>query len=371
MDEDLVTRWRQGDPDAEPAVRNAIRTVSMRLLVHPALRPVERAGGQHMLRDDQQRRELAGEVAAEVMRRGASSAAQLHASALLVAARRALEVVRTGRPSSRDAHVPTSVVVMLAVAPEALPEQAKGAADAHLEHCHQCRDDVRLMDTVVRAEAVADPFSAVDDVAPASAPKRPVAPARPIPAARPKVARRQAQRADASARDDASFPWGFVALLGLGSAAFLVWWFTQQPNEQERVSLAQVADRAPPAVPAPGDLPPDAVDALGDLGRGDCYAAAPRLRTLRKRNPEAAGIARLEAAAWVCRGDALAARDALAAVGVPPASEAGDAWSLAQIALLEGDEDLAREQLLAVAAADPVRAAGARVQLTVLDGLVD
>jgi hypothetical protein len=137
-----------------------------------------------------------------------------------------------------------------------------------------------------------------------------------------------------------------VAIIAvLGALLFLR--ARRQADLAQQPAVAALADRSPPAVPSQDAVPEDAHSALLDLGRGDCDLAAARMRTSRRRNPEAVGICLLEAATWVCAGDGPAATEAAEAYlqrgGEPNADLL---WVQAQAALLQGQGAQARDRLV-------------------------
>ena len=394
MDDALLNRWKQGEPQATTAVRNAIRTVAERVLSNPALRNAEGTGGRALVSDEERRRELTSAVAKEVMERGGDSANTVTALALMVSARHVIEALRVGRPLAGTAHLPPPVAVSCALAPASMAAAQRDASNRHLESCKSCADDVRLVREVVRsastvvqdtsaaaieeavaataadamAQAVQDAADDVEDgpnEAPAPRETRPTRPSR--PSARPP------RRGEAAAEPSGGFfkaAWPLLVLLALG--AWYAW--SRHQDALHAAVLPQVAalaNRTPPALVRGEKAPAYVEDAMRDLARGDCLQAAARFRTARRQHPDDRRVWVLEGASFVCAGDGAAALQPLDIVAREGEPTPAIHWYRAQALLLEGRAADALELLEKVAASDNPHRAAAKPQIDQIRAILD
>lgn len=373
MDDALVARWKQGEPAAGTAVRNALRTTAERVLSNPALRGAEGHGGRALVEDEERRREITAKVAREVMARGGDSAATLTALALMTAARHAVEAMRVGRPLAGSAHLPPPAVVTMALTPEAIAASSREAYERHLGSCSVCAEDSRLVREVVRSAATATPdtspvqideavhehasdamaeaaAAAVEEIdrqtgsfelrkpAPAAGAKAPAA--RPFrPAARPVE------------KPSSGGLRALLPLIVLGGAA-LWWWSSRRQEKLEGTvdpGIAALADRTPPSVGANEAVPEYAQAGVTALQVGDCRSAAARFRTARRAHAEDRRLWVLEGGSFVCAGDGAAARQTLDVLAADPEATPAALWFHAQALLLTGNVGLALEALEKVA----------------------
>lgn len=399
MDEALVTRWRQGDPNARPGVRNGLRAIADRVLSHPgildALPPQELAG---FAREDR-RREKVTDIAREVMERGAQSVTQLTAMTLVVSGRKVVEALQRDRADSGEAHLPPQVTATLAVAGDALSAIMREAAQRHLDGCAACARDIDLLHRAMRADGGAlaeaedlqipelQPGQELAEAAPEDAPDpgrllRPdgqgaKAPAAAPPVVAPPAARRAvapAARAATSSRrprfsrtpEVRQSPLRLampvvVVFLGLFAAW---WWGLRPPHTPATIQrLSALADRSSPRIQlGREDLPEDVALAQMELNRGDCRSAAARLLGARREAPEDGALALWEAQAWVCAGEGEKAQRVLElATKRGLALPRGEAWVRANAALLNGDAPTALVALGHVVEADPRNRDAARL----------
>jgi hypothetical protein len=367
MDDALVERWRGGDANATTAVRNSVRSVAERVLGHSAL--ISEAGPKWKarLRDEDQRRELTVTIAKEVMSRKAESAAALTASALMAACRQAVEALREGRTVSAEiTHLPPPVLVTGALAPDSIAPRMREALDKHVSVCPACAADMRVLERIVHTQEAFEPIepsSVSADVhgidsegidlealmrdaiqegeAPASEG------AAPRPGRRPGGAAGSARPSrPAAAPAPRRSGWMIMAPAILLFGAFAVWMWKSRTPEGPLIladagQLSALADRRVPEISRLAELPPEAQFALGDLSAGDCRSAAGRFQDARKKQPAALDLYWLEAAAFVCAGDARYAKkafEALDAAVLAGGKMPGEAWWVrAQVSLLAGD----------------------------------
>lgn len=402
MDDALIDRWKQGEPAATTAVRNALRTVAERVLSNPALRHAEGTGGRRLVEDEERRRELTANVAKEVMARGGDSAATLNAIALMTASRHAVEAVRVGRPLAGSAHLPPPVAVAMALTPEAMNPAQRDAMSRHLETCSACSDDCRLVREIVRAAATssrdssaaeleeavhesAEPYSrditdssggamaAAMAAAAAEVDERESESTSPTPGAEsPRRAQpgrpppRPSQRVTITpTQQTAGFDWRAAAVLG-GLALISYWYWSSERRGalQKEVDpdIAALADRTPPKIAENEAVPKYAEDGAALLKRGDCRTAGARFRTARRSHPEDRRLWVLEGGSFVCAGDGAAALQSLGEIAKDPEATPAALWFHAQALLLNGSVGPALDALDRVADSGSPYAARARTQ---------
>jgi hypothetical protein len=400
VDDLLVERWRKGDPTAATAVRNAIRSVGERVLADRALRAALGPVARNRLRQEEQRREITATIAAEVMRRPGETANQVKAAALMAACRVAVEGMQEGRAASADAHLPPPLAVTFALAPGSVVPRMREAAERHLGSCGACREDVRIVDAIVRNWDAADTEATRDDIAeavedddfalppgmnlaeimrealdeqtrrdagPAGATAAPRAPSAPAPRTgagpAPRASARDAAPVDAPRR--APLLIGVVVLVAvIGAGAFaLRGGDAPITGGAPNAALRPLAVRDVPELPTGAGLPSDLSLVATDLQNNDCRTAAGRARQLRLANPGIGALQLLEGAAFVCAGDGAKAVKALEGAR-SEASDPGRAeWLRAQAFLLEGRGAEAVAALKASQAAAPDEAVRVRAQL--------
>lgn len=396
MDDALIARWKQGEPAAATAVRNALRTVAERVLSNPALRTAEGTGGRRLVEDEEKRREITATVAKEVMARGGDSAATLNAIALMTAARHAVEAVRVGRPLAGSAHLPPPVAVAMALTPEALPAAQRDAMNRHLEGCSVCADDCRLVREVVRSAATSSrdtsaaeieeavhesASSAMDDAMAAAAAdvdardEQETAPATSPAQARRQAAARPPPRPKITHEAERSgFDWrGLGVLLVLGLIGYAYWRSEQRSALQVAVdpALAALADRSPPHTAENEEVPAYAADAMALLKKGDCRTAGARFRTARRSHPEDRRLWVMEGGSFVCAGDGAAALQSLDIIARDTDATPVALWFHAQALLLTGSVGPALDALERVAASKSAYADKARAQITQVKAATD
>lgn len=368
MDDGLVQRWAEGDATARTALRNAIRSIAERVLGHPAFLGALGPELRDRFGQEDRRRELTGGIAEQVMRHKLAGAGQVKALALMTAGRLAVEALQEGRPSPNgERHVPPAVIMTLTLVPDSANPRMRAAAEKHLESCSACREDLRMMDRVVRtldavdhetsraelAEEAAQVQSALDQTVDLQAAMR-SAMKEAREERRSKVqARAAGSSSGASAStvlpgagraDDKPAAWRtwapLAAMLLLGGLA--VWGLQSRDSPVDNgpvEGVSALADRSAPEVARLDDLPAGVQHVVADLGKGDCRTAAGRLHGLVRANPEEVRLAVLEGAAWVCAGKGRKAVGLL-----EPLSQSSGGrpiprqvwWYLANAYLLEG-----------------------------------
>ena len=396
MDDALVERWQGGDATAATAVRNAVRSWAERVLGHPALIGALGPGTRAPVASEEARREVTARIAAEVMQRGPGSANQVKALALMSAGRLAIESLQEGRPAHAGGgrHVPPPIAVAMVLYPDGVNERVRSAIEKHLEECPACREDLRIMDRIVRnldavdhevtrsdlaeearkvdarlAETV-DLEQVMREAAQAEREQRSrAAPRRPVASGKGKVL---------PGPDPAPSRSSLRAFLPLLVIAALIggYWYSREDSPQggpvRHEGMAALAVTDPPEVGKVSDLPSEAQLVVADLGRGDCRMAAGRLPAMQAARPDNLRLVVLEAGCLVCAGDARRALRVLDELEtkVPEGADAARQrhWYRAQALLLQGRGQEAVEALRAAEANDPrhrsqARALAERVQM--------
>jgi hypothetical protein len=405
MDDTLVERWTKGDPIARTALRNAIRSIAERVLGHPAFQSALGPEARGKFSAEAKRRELTGALADQVMRQRPISAGQVKALALMNAGRLAVEALQEGRAKAADggSHVPPAVVMQLTLVPDSVNPRIKEAAERHIERCSACREDLRMMDRIVRtldavdhettraelAEEAAQVQSALDQTFDLQAAMRSAM----TEAREERRAKLASRTKDGGRRGSSSskstlpgraaeeqrsavriwLPLVAVAVLGGGA----VWAFSSEQEVKPTgpvAAVSKVADRSPPEVARIEDLPPAVQQVVADFGSGDCRTGAGRLRGIVRANPDQPRLELLEGAAWVCAGNGSKAVKILG-----PLSELEVAqkrprqvwWYLAQGLLLQGYGKEAIAMLKRAQQEDPRHRDRARAQADEIQVVLD
>jgi hypothetical protein len=382
MDDALVERWKSGDASAATAVRNAVRSWAERVLGHPALLGALGPGSRARVGNEEERREVTARIAAEVMRRDAGGANQVKALALMAAGRLAIEALQEGRPAhpSGGRHVPPPIAVAMVLYPDGVNERVRTAIERHLEECPACREDLRVMDRIVRNLDAVDHQVTRSDLAEearkADARLAETVDLEQVMREAAQAERERASRATAAPRRPApgrskvlpgpdpapkrSFLRPILPVLGLVVVGIAIWMGSSDAEvktaaRHEGVAALAVTD--PPEVGQLSELPSEAQLVVADLGRGNCRQAAGRLPALQSQRPDDLRLLVLEAGCLVCAGDgrrALRVLDELEGRITEGADVARQRhWYRGQALLLEGRATEAVEALRQAEAADP------------------
>ena len=389
MDDAMVLRWRDGDPTAATAVRNAVRSVAERVLGHPALHAALGPAPRARLRNEELRRETTAKIAVEVMRRGADAANELKVLALMSAGRLAVEALQEGRPEHEgERHLPPPLAVALVLYPDGVNPKMRGALDKHLEACPACREDLRIFDRIVSSLDAVDHEVTRDDLAEearkvdaalaqtvdleealraaAREHGRPERRAPERPSARPEGARVLPGVSPEVRPSPLRALLPVLVLIGLLAA-----WFFSRGDAPSRLghsdAVRELADVRPPEVQRIADLPPGVQQAVGDFARGDCRTGAGHLKVLQRQHPDELRLPVLEAGALVCAKDPRRALQVLEELEgrIPAGSGAVPQrhWVAAQAWLLSGEPDPAVDALRRAEIEDPRHRDQARAQL--------
>lgn len=405
MDDALVERWGAGDPVARTALRNAIRSMAERVLGHPAFQNALRPEARSRFGAEDKRRELTGAIAEQVMRQRPVSAGQVKAVALMTAGRLVVEALQEGRAKAADGsgHIPPAIVMQLTLVPDSVNPRIREASEKHIENCAACREDLRMMDRIVRtldavdhetsraelAQEAAQVQSALDQTVDLQAAMRSAM----TEARDERRAKLASKRGDTgrtrkstgtalpgrneSAPRSAARTWVPLVVVVLGGAGAL-WAFSDDTPAGPSgpvPGVVPLADQSPPEIARIEDLPPTVQQVVADFGSGDCRTGAGRLRGIVRANPGEPRLELLEGAAWVCAGNggkAVKILEPLSKLEIDQKRPRQVWWYLAQGHLLEGHADLAIEYLSRAQQEDPrhrdrARALAQRVQ-EVVDG---
>lgn len=387
MDDALVERWKGGDATAATAVRNAVRSWAERVLGHPALLGALGPGARNRMGNEEQRRETTARIAADVMRRAPASANQTKALSLMAAGRLAIESLQDGRPAhpSGGRHLPPPIAVAMVLYPEGVNPRVREALEKHLGECPACREDLRIMDSIVRnldavdhevtrsdlAEEARKVDAALADTVDLEQVMRDAARAERERQQRPPSARpatkgpRKLPRPEPRASSGALR--AFVPVLVVLAVGAGIWW-TQRggdaPAALRHDGVVALADLTPPDIGRLSELPSEAQLVVADLGRGDCRTAAGRLKGLQHARPDDLRLVVYEGAALVCAKDGRRALQVLDELEerVPAGSEAARQrhWYRAQALLLQGEASQAVTALRRAEAEDPRHRSQAR-----------
>ena len=360
MDEALLERYRQGDPGAAMALRNHLRAIASRVLDAP----------QWGIDSPAERRRLELDVAELVMGSGASDIVGLAALTLAEASERGLEAMRVAQTHVGGDHVPARHLVRLSMEDSPSP-QMRGFLK-HITDCKACARDVQMVQEVLRSATSA---RAVTPVPRVPAPEGEASSTHNL---KPKPQAAGAGRAPT--RDGKPPPRPRIettpptismgAILGPLAAIIVVvgitGWFWYTNSEPER----KIADAATYVALLPTEAPPSgqadqldgpARDAVVQLGKGNCRAAADRLLTEGLRDPDNLWLRYYEGLAFVCVRDGTRARSALEHVDGLGKRPFGYLWWLAQARLIDGDVEAALRALDELGAdSEHPRAADAR-----------
>lgn len=383
MDDALVERWKSGDASAATAVRNAVRSWAERVLGHPALLGALGPGSRARVGNEEERREVTARIAAEVMRRDAGGANQVKALALMAAGRLAIEALQEGRPAhpSGGRHVPPPIAVAMVLYPDGVNERVRTAIERHLEECPACREDLRVMDRIVRNLDAVDHQVTRSDLAEearkadarlaetvdleqvmreaAQAERERAARSTAVPPRRPAPGRSKVL----PGLDPAPKSSGLRAILpvvGLAVVGLAIWMGSSDAEvtvAARHDGVAALAVTDPPEVGKLSELPSEAQLVVADLGRGDCRQAAGRLPALQSKRPDDLRLLVLEAGCLVCAQDGRRALRVLDELEERIEEGADGArqrhWVRAQALLLEGRATEAVEALRQAEAVDP------------------
>ncbi|MCB9758775.1 MAG: hypothetical protein H6739_02965 [Alphaproteobacteria bacterium] len=346
MDEELLRRFRDGDPTAATAVRNHLRAVAARVLAAP----------QWSFIPADQRQPLEQGAAAEAMIERQRDSVGMAAEAMAAASRAGLERLRRHEAVAEAEHPTTAALVAVGLETASAAQAAQ--LRPHLEGCTTCKRHVELVGAAARAAATAS--VAVNDT-PAVAAAPPVTRKAPDTHGRPHKLLRDPNDPISQVIEQPAPRTGTraglvpIALILLAMAVF-AYAKAQLSPEETRWAIAAML---PPELPPTGRAElydGDAREALLHMRDGDCPRAAAMLRTVRGSAPDDPWLQWYEGLAYVCTrdgADAVPLLQELADGGFEPF---GLDWWLGQALLLAGRHDEGLRHLDQLARTDHPRA---------------
>lgn len=300
-------------------------------------------------------------VLREVKERGAPDFDSYLGNTIMVACRRGIENLREKNPMEGSNHIPSNILVSLALVPDALARPAYDAAMRHIGECADCTMQVRLIKDITEEATKAfnsyvpdpDPDTAVKDQASALMEQMLVDEEPSAEKVKEKAQefkkRKQAgqkgkKRKNKKYIDDKPSPI-IMSILGFLILSMVVVMIVRSlgNSEEKRVEgLDVLADFDLPEAPSSWDLAPDAFQ---DYDEDRCDQAVTRFRKARLANPAEAQLWYWEGIACLCDNQGEPAFEALnQALNMPPIPK-DLFWYLAQAALLTGREDSAEKNL--------------------------
>lgn len=322
MDEQLLQRFRDGDPGATVPLRNQLRTLAARVLAAP----------QWGIQDSGTRAGLEREAAQASLNSGANTAVALTEDVLAQAGAQGIELLRGGEPGKAEEHPAALELARVGTQTASAVQMAR--VEAHTQACPKCSQHLDILKNALRVATTAQ-----------RAPTQPV-PAKPrARPARPKSARRKdgpskpAKPKQAQSKTGAGVPW-LAVLAGLAVVAGIVW--RLQPSDEQKIwaRAELLPDELPPSARAALYSGP-AKRAISQLADGNCRDSATTLHLQAKGSGDPY-LHWYEGVAWVCARDGAKALEALDLVSATDQDLPwGYDWWRAQALVLEGQDDQA------------------------------
>lgn len=337
MDEALFARLKAGDPSARTPVRNQVRSLAARVLSAP----------QWRITDQTARAEMERAAANDALASRAESAMELTVEAMALAAGSGLRWLRS-RDNVRGEHPDPDLMARVALETASAAQAMR--LNQHLEECPSCKAHMQAGRAALRLAASAK-LSVPPPAAPAPTPAAPTPAARapkptPKKRAKPSAPRRRASK---KKKKDAPKLWPAVVVVALVGAA-VAW--KVQPSAEERIWMAAAVlpDELPPTDHA-RDYPGDVGDTIAGMSKGQCEAAAARLRVETRKAPNDMYLAYYQGLANVCVRNGPEAVAALSKVDHMGSDLPwGFEWWWAQALVLNGDTEGALDTLDTLAA---------------------
>ena len=348
MDDQLLQRFRDGDPGATVSLRNQLRTIAARVLSAP----------QWGLQDSGMRAGLEREAAQASLSSGANAAVALTEEVLVHAGAQGIELLRRREPLVGEGHPAALEIARVASDTASAVQHAR--VESHNQDCKRCTQHLEILKAALRAATTAQRPTAQpspaqpsptqpSSVQPRPAPASPArGPARVRSQPRPSGPR-SARRRDGSSKPGAAklgaekgpgVPW--LAILGSVAVLAGAVWRVQPSAEQRIWARAELL---------PVELPPSAradlyrgpaKRAISQLGDGNCRDSATTLH-LQAKGTDDPYLHWYEGVAWVCARDGAKALEAMGQVSSLAGADVpwGYNWWRAQALVLEGEDDKA------------------------------
>ncbi len=318
------------------------------------------------------RRALTRATVAEVEAQGLLDRHKREFVAIREACRKSLDHLRPEYPTQEPAqHIPTGVMVSLALTPAAMAAPTLEAATAHLKTCQTCQahmDLIRnaathvagtLLAGAVEQEIGEPELGQAARLGPRKIPGASTSAPSSAPGRKPKLSTKPLHRSEATLRTrrgpgrfpskSEPYPRARILVLTLLILVMAIgfFWLKHDSGKQDLVShVADLARLELPPLPRIRDRPPQLEDAFLEMERGAWGNASRRFRIFRKRQPQQWIGWYYEGLCWLQVGKADSAREALeVAYQLADDHRVVTAWYLAQAALLQGDLDRALQML--------------------------
>ncbi len=340
MDEQLLQRFRDGDPGATVPLRNQLRTLAARVLAAP----------QWGIQDSGTRAGLEREAAQASLSSGANTAVALTEDVLAQAGAQGIELLRSREPGTPEEHPAALELARVGTQTASAVQMAR--VEAHTQACPKCSQHLDILKNALRVATTAQ-----------RAPAQP-APVRPrAKAPRPKSARRKdgpskpVKPKQAAGSKSGGIPW-LAVLAGVAVVAGIVW--RLQPSDEQKVwaRAELLPDELPPSARAALYSGP-AKRAISQLADGNCRESATTLHLQAKGSGDPY-LHWYEGVAWVCARDGSKALEALDQVTAAEEELPwGYDWWRAQALVLDGQSAQALVLLDDLAASKHARAGDA------------
>ncbi|MFT5584356.1 MAG: bacterioferritin-associated ferredoxin [Cognaticolwellia sp.] len=324
MDEQLLQRFRDGDPGATVPLRNQLRTLAARVLAPP----------QWGVQDSGTRAGLERDAAQATLASGANTAVALTEEVLAQAGAQGIGLLRSREPHAAEGHPAALEIARVASSTASAVQLAR--VNAHTQDCGRCRKHLEILKAALRAATTAQRGPTLTRT-----PTGPRPETRPRPP-RPKSARRRDGPSKAAApkriaSEGRGLPW--LAILGGVAVLAGIVWRLQPSDEQIIWARAELL---------PTELPPTAradlysgpsKRAISELRDGSCRDSATTLHLQAKGSGDAF-LHWYEGVAWVCARDGAKALEALDQVSNIAGADVpwGYGWWRAQALVLAGQD---------------------------------
>ncbi|MCB9744222.1 MAG: hypothetical protein H6741_03455 [Alphaproteobacteria bacterium] len=358
MDDELIARFRDGDPSATIPVRNNLRGVAARVISAPQW---DRGGAP-----DPDMERAAADLA---MKGDARTAVALAADAMSAAARLCLDLKRRGSPAEGGEHLESKLIVSLAM--ERASANQAVHAKAHLEACEACGRQIELVKHALRAAATATEMGmseeqasafdallhAASEAASAEVDGEAAAPAGNARGPRPQRAR-PPRRVQPTRDLSALRPLLFIAVFVAG----MTWWSQRLTPEEQSWKMAALLPPERPPLGRAALYDGKVRDALVGMAEdGECHQAANVLHKAWLEDDSDPLLRWYEGLALVCVRDGRRAVAALSEVeAIADPVPFGMDWWLGQALLLDGQTDTALRRLDRLGRSEHPRAEQAR-----------
>ena len=330
MDDQLLQRFRDGDPGATVSLRNQLRTIAARVLSAP----------QWGLQDSGMLAALERKAAQAALASGADAAIALTEEVLVQAGAEGIELLRSREPLVGEGH--PAAVDIARVASNTASAIQHARVESHNQDCKRCTHHLEILKAALRAATTVQPRPAQPSPAQAGPGRGPARPRSKPKPSEPRTARRRGGAskpgsAKLGAEEKPGLPW--LAILASVAVLAGAIWRVQPSDEQRTWARAELL---------PVELPPSAranlyrgpaKRAISQLEDGNCRDSATTLH-LQAKGTNDPYLHWYEGVAWVCARDGAKALEAMAQVSSLAGTDVpwGYNWWRAQALVLEGED---------------------------------